>query len=101
MNTELTERSTRKTEIGVVTTDKMDKTRRVELERLVAHPKYGKLLKRRTVCHVHDETNETHVGDIVEIMETRPLSKLKRWRMVRVVRVGAQRALAGEGEKTE
>ena len=101
MNTDQTERSTRKTEIGVVTTDKMDKTRRVELERLVAHPKYGKLLKRRTVCHVHDETNETHVGDIVEIMETRPLSKLKRWRMVRVVRAGVQRALAGEGEKTE
>ena len=101
MNTDQIERSTRKTEIGVVTTDRMDKTRRVEVERLVAHPKYGKLLKRRTVCHVHDESNETHVGDIVEIMETRPLSKLKRWRMVRVVRVGAQRALAGEGEKTE
>lgn len=101
MNTDQIERSTRKTEIGVVTTDKMDKTRRVELERLVAHPKYGKLLKRRTVCHVHDENNETHVGDIVEIMETRPLSKLKRWRMVRVVRAGVQRALAGEGEKTE
>jgi small subunit ribosomal protein S17 len=92
------ERSRRKTEIGVVTSDKMDKTRRVELERLVPHPKYGKFLKRRTVCHAHDETNHTHVGDIVEIMETRPLSKLKRWRIVRVVRVGAQQALAGEGE---
>ena len=101
MNTNQTERSTRKTEIGVVTTDRMDKTRRVELERLVAHPKYGKLLKRRTVCHAHDETNETQVGDIVEIMETRPLSKLKRWRVVKVVRAGVQRALAGEGEKTE
>ena len=101
MNTNQTERSTRKTEIGVVTTDRMDKTRRVELERLVAHPKYGKLLKRRTVCHAHDENNETHVGDIVEIMETRPLSKLKRWRVVKVVRAGVQRALAGEGEKPE
>ena len=101
MNTNQTERSTRKTEIGVVTTDRMDKTRRVELERLVAHPKYGKLLKRRTVCHAHDETNETQVGDIVEIMETRPLSKLKRWRVVKVVRAGVQRALAGEGEKPE
>ena len=99
MNTNPSERSTRKTEIGVVTTDRMDKTRRVEVERLVAHPKYGKLLKRRTVCHVHDEKNETHVGDIVEIMETRPLSKLKRWRMVKIVRAGVQRALAGEGEK--
>src|ERR1700748_2685277 len=91
-------RSRRKTEIGVVTSDKMDKTRRVELERLVPHPKYGKFLKRRTVCHAHDETNQTHLGDIVEIMETRPLSKLKRWRIVRVVRAGAQQALAGEGE---
>jgi len=91
-------RTRRKTEIGVVTSDKMNKTRRVELERLVPHPKYGKFLKRRTVCHAHDESNQTHVGDIVEIMETRPLSKLKRWRIVRVVRVGAQQALAGEGE---
>jgi small subunit ribosomal protein S17 len=91
-------RSRRKTEIGVVTSDKMDKTRRVELERLVPHPKYGKFLKRRTVCHAHDEANATHLGDIVEIMETRPLSKLKRWRIVRVVRAGAQQALAGEGE---
>ena len=92
------ERSRRKTEIGIVTSDKMDKTRRVELERLVPHPKYGKFLKRRTVCHAHDEANATHLGDIVEIMETRPLSKLKRWRIVRVVRAGAQQALAGEGE---
>jgi small subunit ribosomal protein S17 len=95
---EKTERSRRKTEIGIVTSDKMDKTRRVELERLVPHPKYGKFLKRRTVCHAHDETNQTHLGDIVEIMETRPLSKLKRWRVVRIVRAGAQQALAGEGE---
>ena len=93
-----TVRSRRKTEIGIVTSDKMNKTRRVEVERLVPHPKYGKFLKRRTVCHAHDEANATHVGDIVEIMETRPLSKLKRWRIVRVVRAGAQQALAGEGE---
>jgi small subunit ribosomal protein S17 len=91
-------RSRRKTEIGVVTSDKMNKTRRVELERLVPHPKYGKFLKRRTVCHAHDEMNQTHMGDIVEIMETRPLSKLKRWRIVRIVRAGAQQALGGEGE---
>lgn len=91
-------RSRRKTEIGVVTSDKMNKTRRVEIERLVPHPKYGKFLRRRTICHAHDEANATHVGDIVEIMETRPLSKLKRWRIVRVVRAGAQQALAGEGE---
>ena len=95
---EPTTRSRRKTEIGVVTSDKMNKTRRVEVERLFPHPKYGKFLKRRTVCHAHDEGNTTHVGDIVEIMETRPLSKLKRWRIVRIVRQGAQQAIAGEGE---
>jgi len=72
-------RCRRKTEIGAVTSDKMNKTRRVVIERLVPHPKYGKLMRRRTVCHVHDETNESHLGDLVEIMETRPMSKLKRW----------------------
>lgn len=91
-------RSSRKTEIGIVTSDKMTKTRRVEVERLFPHPKYGKYLRRRTVCHAHDEANSSHTGDIVEIMETRPLSKLKRWRIVRIVRAGAQAALAGEGE---
>ena len=91
-------RTPRKTEVGIVTSDKMTKTRRVEVTTLVPHPKYGKLLKQRTVCHAHDEGNTTHVGDIVEIMETRPLSKLKRWRVVRIVRPGAQQALAGEGE---
>jgi small subunit ribosomal protein S17 len=94
-------RRRRKTEVGVVTSDKMQKTRRVEIERLVPHPKYGKFLRRRTVCHAHDEANSTHVGDIVEIMETRPLSKLKRWRIVRVVRAGAQQALAGEGDSSK
>lgn len=93
-----TPRTRRKTEVGVVTSDKMNKTRRVEVTTLVPHPKYGKLMKRRTVCHAHDEGNTTHIGDIVEIMETRPLSKLKRWRIVRIVRAGAQQALAGEGE---
>ena len=93
-------RTRRKTEVGVVTSDKMDKTRRIEIERLVPHPKYGKFLRRRTICHAHDALNATHVGDIVEIMETRPLSKLKRWRIVRVVRAGAQQALAGEGDSS-
>src|SRR5690348_17239510 len=92
------ERRRRKTEIGIVTSDKMNKTRRVEVETLFPHPKYGKMLRRRTVCHAHDEANQTHLGDIVEIMETRPLSKLKRWRIVRIVRPGAQQALAGEDE---
>jgi small subunit ribosomal protein S17 len=91
-------RSRRKTEVGVVASDKMNKTRRVVVERLVPHSKYGKMMRRRTVCHAHDEANETHVDDTGEIRETRPLSKLKRWRVVRIVRKGAQQALAGEGQ---
>jgi small subunit ribosomal protein S17 len=71
--------------IGVVTSDKCDKTRRVEINRLVRHPKYGKFVRRRTVCHVHDEQNESHVGDQVEIIECPPKSRLKRWDLVRVV----------------
>jgi small subunit ribosomal protein S17 len=75
----------RQTAIGVVTGDKTSKTRRVEIPRLVKHPKYGKFLRRRTVCHVHDESNESAIGDTVEIEECRPMSRLKRWRLVRVV----------------
>ena len=71
--------------VGVVTSDKMNKTRRVEIPRLVKHPRYGKYIRRRTICHVHDENNESHMGDTVEIMETRPLSKTKHWRLVRIV----------------
>ena len=81
-----------------MTSDKMTKTRRVVLERLVPHPKYGKFQRKRTICHAHDEENVSKQGDLVEIMETRPLSKLKRWRIVRIVRAGVQQALAGEGE---
>ena len=80
------ERGTRRTAVGVVTSDKMNKTRRVEIPRLVKHARYGKYIRRRTICHVHDEQNESHLGDTVEIMESRPLSKLKHWRLVRVVR---------------
>src|SRR5262245_36507185 len=79
-------RKQRRTLVGVVTRDKMQKTRRVEIQRLVKHPRYGKYIKRRTVCYAHDEANETRVGDTVEIMETRPLSKTKHWRLVRVVK---------------
>jgi small subunit ribosomal protein S17 len=71
--------------IGVVTSDKMNKTRRVEVERTFKHAKYGKTVRSRTVCHVHDEENTSHAGDTVEIVESRPLSKLKRWDLVRVV----------------
>jgi len=82
---EPTKRPKRRTAVGLVTSDKMNKTRRVEIPRLVKHARYGKYIRRRTVCHVHDEQNESHQGDTVEIMESRPLSKTKHWRLVRVV----------------
>ena len=75
----------KRVEVGVVTGDKMRKTRRVEIPRLVKHPKYGKYLRRRTVCYAHDEQEESHQGDTVEIVESRPRSKMKRWELVRVV----------------
>src|SRR6188508_1949760 len=79
-------RTLRRTAVGVVTSDKMTKTRRVEIPRLVKHPRYGKYIKRRTVCYMHDEANESRTGDTVELMETRPLSKKKTWRLVKVVK---------------
>jgi small subunit ribosomal protein S17 len=72
--------------VGVVKTDKMNKSRRVEIPRLVQHAKYGKILHRKTVCHIHDENNESHVGDTVEIVECPPMSKLKRWKLVRILK---------------
>jgi small subunit ribosomal protein S17 len=71
--------------VGVVKSDRMNKSRRVEIERFVRHPKYSKIVRRKTVCHVHDELNESKAGDKVEIEECRPMSKLKRWTLVRVV----------------
>lgn len=70
---------------GVVTSDKMPKTRRVEIQRLFRDPRYGKYLRRRTVCQVHDENNVSALGDTVEIVESRPRSRTKRWELVRVV----------------
>ena len=75
-------------EIGVVMSDKAAKTRRVEIPRLVKHPRYGKYVRRKTICHVHDENNESHTGDLVEIIESRPMSRLKRWALVRVIEKG-------------
>ena len=71
--------------VGVVTSDKMAKTRRVEIPRLVRHPKYGKYVRRKTVCYVHDEDEQSKLGDTVEISEDRPRSKTKRWELIRVV----------------
>src|SRR3954454_17801104 len=79
---------------GIVTRGKTSKTRRVEVERLVRHTKYGKFVKRRTVCYAHDEKNESHLGDTVEIIESRPLSKLKRWELVRIVKKAPSRTLS-------
>ena len=80
--------------VGVVTRDKMSKTRRVEIQRLEKHPRYGKYIKRRTICYVHDEKNESRMGDMVEIMESRPMSKLKHWRLVKIVKKAPTQAAA-------
>lgn len=79
-------RGKRKVETGVVTSDKMDKTLTVTISIRVPHPVYGKIVNRRTVLKVHDEKNEGQIGDIVEVMETRPISKTKKWRLCRVVK---------------
>ena len=81
----MAERNLRKTRIGVVTSNRMAKTITVAVERKVKHPIYGKFVKKTTKFHAHDEKNETNIGDTVRIMETRPLSKTKRWRLVEVV----------------
>mgnify|MGYP006174415739 FL=1 len=78
-------RNLRKERIGVVTSDKMEKSIVVAVERKVKHPKYGKFVKKTTRFVAHDENNDCHVGDTVRIMETRPLSKSKNWRMVEIV----------------
>ncbi|MCU0387050.1 MAG: 30S ribosomal protein S17 [Chitinophagaceae bacterium] len=78
-------RNLRKTRIGIVTSNKMDKTITVAVERKVKHPIYGKFVKKTTKFHAHDEKNECSIGDTVRIMETRPLSKTKRWRLAEVV----------------
>lgn len=79
------ERKTRKSRIGIVTSDKMNKTITVAVERKVKHPIYGKFLKKTTKFHAHDENNQCGIGDTVRIMETRPLSKTKCWRLVEII----------------
>ena len=79
------ERNSRKTIIGKVVSDKMDKTVTVAVETLVAHPIYKKRYKKTTKFKAHDENNECGIGDLVKIMETRPLSKDKRWRLVEII----------------
>lgn len=79
------ERNLRKERIGVVVSDKMDKTIVVAIEDHVKHPIYGKIVKRTSKIHAHDANNECGIGDTVEVMETRPLSKTKRWRLVQII----------------
>jgi|SRR5271170_6633422 len=76
--------------IGVVTSDSVNKTRKVVFEYLARHAKYGKYVKRQTVLHVHDEKNESHVGDHVEVMQCRPISKTKTYRLTRIVSRGPE-----------
>lgn len=91
--------------VGRVTSDKMDKTRVVEIPRRVRHPKYGKFIRQRTVCYVHDENNDSHYGDTVKIIESAPISRSKRWRLVEVVErsrevdVAAMRAARKQAEQ--
>ena len=75
----------KKVSIGIVTSDSNSKTRRVEIPRLVQHPKYGKYIRQKTVCYVHDENDESHLGDTVEIIEGQRRSKTKRWELVRIL----------------
>ncbi len=79
------ERATRKVRVGVVVSDSRDRTVTVEVSDVKRHPKYGKTVPVRTKFHAHDEANDAHVGDTVRIVETRPLSKTKRWRVDEVV----------------
>lgn len=83
--TDTSERGRRKTRVGVVVSDGRDKTVTVEVPASFAHPRYDKVVRRTTKFHAHDETNDAKVGDTVRIIETRPISKQKRWRVVEVV----------------
>lgn len=85
MSTETEARALRKTKTGVVTSNKMNKTIVVSVERKIMHPKYGKFLNKTKKFAAHDETNSSGIGDKVLIMETRPLSKTKRWRLVEIL----------------
>jgi small subunit ribosomal protein S17 len=87
---EAANRNNRKTLVGFVTSRSGDKSVKVTVPYKIPHPRYLKVINRKTVVHVHDEKNETGVGDQVEIMETRPMSRLKRWRVLRVVAAATQ-----------
>ena len=85
LQNDVSERTARKVRTGLVVSDKMDKTVVVRIDRRIAHPQYGKMVKRTRKLKAHDEENSAKTGDRVRIMETRPLSKDKRWRVVEIV----------------
>jgi small subunit ribosomal protein S17 len=89
-------RRPRATRIGIVTSVARQKTIGVTIEYLMRHPKYGKYLRRRTVLHAHDEKNECRLGDKVEVMECRPISKTKHWRLVRILERAPQQKVGEE-----
>ena len=102
MGEEQKERSKRKRRQGVVLKDKMNKGVVVWVERKLPHPRYGKVIKRGKKYYVHDENNEAHVGDTVAIVESRPISKLKRWRLVGIVRkarIPSEEQMTDSGEE--
>ncbi len=99
------QRRQRRTRVAVVDGDNRDKTIKVSIERLMKHPKYGKYQRRRGILHVHDEKNEAKVGDVVEIVECRPISKTKSWRLCKIIRRGeghaAEAAEPAAGRRTK
>lgn len=96
-----TVRPRRHTFQGVVVSDKADKTRVVSVQRQVRHPAYEKIMRKRTKFYVHDEENTSREGDLVEIAGTRPLSKLKRWRLVRIVKAAPRQAVSADASASE
>lgn len=93
------DRSRRRVVAGVVVSDKMDKTIKVRVERFVQHPMFEKTLRKHYVCYAHDEKKEARRGDKVELAETRPISRLKHWRLVRVVEKGDAGAAATDARE--
>ena len=93
------QRSTRKTQIGFVSSRSGDKSVKVTLDYKTPHPLYHKVINRKTVLHVHDEKNEAKMGDKIEVMETRPISRLKRWRVIRVVEAAIGLDIVAVSEK--
>ena len=96
---ETVDRNRRRVVSGIVTGDKMQKTVKVQIERHVQHPRFGKTLRKYYSCYAHDEKDDAHMGDRVELMETRPMSRLKHWRLVRVItRAAGSKAAAPKAD---